>query len=154
MKVINKKTGEDVSEKFFEDLKRVTEGKKAIHFPASEEEEKANRERLVIFSSKEDVCADAFTPAKIQIVKMINNRLEALGDWFAGLISEKEYQDICWRNRFEKIPHPRPTTSSVNGGKKDYHFSQAPELAKKEKEVLEFWRDTLAYAARNWHFCS
>ena len=36
MYVTNKKTGEDVTEKFLEDLERITRGEKAIHFPKKE----------------------------------------------------------------------------------------------------------------------
>lgn len=37
MQVVNKTTGEDVTSKFLEDLQRVTQGKKPIHFPKDED---------------------------------------------------------------------------------------------------------------------
>ena len=105
----------------------------------------------------------AYFSEKIQMVKMINNRLEALGDWLAGVISEKEYEKIVWDNRLanrqKNIIHPMAINhQSVSHGEwgewTEYVFSKNPEIAKKEKENLDYWNETLAYAARNWYFCS
>lgn len=129
------------------DIELLREGELAGQFPDDAEIEENEEDNTPAYSAE-----------KIQMVKMINNRIEALGDWLAGIINEKEYQEVCFNNRFQKIP-TRPITIGHQAlgeteEKVEYIFSAEPELAKKEKDNLRYWHDTLSFAARNWSFLS